>query len=76
VHHTHAWSLDGEQHVLTTHVMMCPDAKARDVRAVKDMMRDLKERYGLAHTTVEIELSEEDCSMQMKLGGEKKVCHE
>jgi cobalt-zinc-cadmium efflux system protein len=76
VHHTHAWSLDGEQHVLTTHVILCPDADAQDVRAVKDKMRDLKNRFGLAHTTVEIEHSEEDCSMQVKMEGDKQVCHE
>ena len=76
VHHTHAWSLDGEQHVLTTHVIMCPEAQAHDVSAVKDKMRDLKNRFGLVHTTVEIEHSEEDCSMQIKLASEKKVCRE
>jgi cobalt-zinc-cadmium efflux system protein len=63
IHHTHIWSLDGEQHVLTTHVMLCLDAKKEDIRAIKDKIRSFTEQYGLAHTTVEFEYLEEDCSM-------------
>ncbi len=76
VHHTHAWSLDGEQHVLTTHVVLCTGASITDVRAVKDKVRDLTGKYGLAHTTVEIEYTDEDCSMNLQVEGEQKVCHE
>lgn len=76
VHHTHAWSLDGEQHVLTTHVVLCAGASITDVRAVKDKVRDLTGKYGLAHTTVEIEYTDEDCSMNLQVEGEQKVCHE
>ena len=63
IHHTHIWSLDGEHHVLTTHVMLTEDAKKEDIRNIKCMLRDLKERFGLEHTTIEFEYSEEDCSM-------------
>lgn len=63
VHHTHVWSLDGEQHVLTTHVVLCLDAKKEDIRNVKEKIRDLTDRYDLAHTTVEFEYLDEDCSM-------------
>jgi len=76
VHHTHAWSLDGEQHVLTTHVAMCPGAQPDDVRAVKNKMHDLTERFGLAHTTVEIEHSDEDCSMQVKMKDGRQIGNE
>jgi len=63
VHHTHVWSLDGEQHVLTTHVVLCLDAKKEDIRRVKEKIRDLTDKYELAHTTVEFEYLDEDCSM-------------
>ena len=63
VHHTHVWSLDGEQHVLTTHVVLCMEAKKEDIRRVKEKVRDLTDKYELAHTTVEFEYLDEDCSM-------------
>ncbi len=63
IHHTHVWSLDGEQHVLTTHVVLCLDAKKEDIRSVKDKIRSLTEKYGLAHTTIEFEYLDDDCSM-------------
>jgi cobalt-zinc-cadmium efflux system protein len=63
IHHTHVWSLDGEHHVLTTHVVLCMDAKKEQIRAIKGKIKELSDRYGLAHTTVEFEYLEEDCSM-------------
>jgi len=63
IHHTHVWSLDGEQHVLTTHVVLCTGAKKEQIRAIKSKIKELSERLGLAHTTVEFEYFEDDCSM-------------
>jgi cobalt-zinc-cadmium efflux system protein len=66
IHHTHVWSLDGEHHVLTMHVVLCTDAKKEQIRAIKSKIKELADRYGLAHTTVEFEYLEEDCSMNNK----------
>ena len=63
IHHTHVWSLDGEQHVLTTHVVLGEGAKKEQIRAIKSKIKELSERHGLAHTTVEFEYLEDDCSM-------------
>ena len=63
VHHTHVWSLDGEQHVLTTHVVLCLDAKKEDIRKIKNKVRDLTDQFNLSHTTVEFEYLDDDCSM-------------
>lgn len=63
LHHTHVWSLDGEQHVLTMHVILCDGAKKEQIRAIKSKIKELSERHGLAHTTVEFEYLEDDCSM-------------
>ena len=63
IHHTHIWSLDGEHHVLTTHIVLCLDSKKEDIRKIKDGIRKMTEKYDLAHTTVEFEYLEEDCSM-------------
>lgn len=66
IHHTHIWSLDGEHHVLTTHVMLAEDAHKADIRNLKCMLRDLTDRYGFEHTTIEFEYKDEDCSMNNK----------
>lgn len=63
IHHTHLWSLDGEQNVLTMHIVLDLDAKKEEIRAVKNKIREFSEKYGLAHTTVEFEYLDEDCSM-------------
>lgn len=63
IHHTHAWSLDGENHVLTTHIILCPATKKEQIRAIKNRIRELALRFGVTHSTVEFEYMEEDCSM-------------
>jgi cobalt-zinc-cadmium efflux system protein len=63
VHHTHIWSLDGEHHVLTTHIVLCLDSKKEDIRNIKHFIRGLTNEYDLAHTTIEFEYLDEDCSM-------------
>jgi len=64
MHHTHIWSLDGEQHVLTTHVVLNQNAKKEEIRMIKNKIRDFAEVYGMVHTTVEFEYLDEDCSMR------------
>ena len=63
LHHTHIWSLDGEHHVLTTHIVLSLDSKKEDIRRIKDRIRKLTEQYDLSHTTVEFEYLDNDCSM-------------
>ena len=43
IHHTHVWSLDGEQHVLTTHVALKDGAKKEQIRAIKSKIKELSE---------------------------------
>lgn len=62
VHHTHIWSLDGEDHVLTTHLVVAPDASKDDLIRIKSDVRAITSEISLAHSTVELEF-EEDCSM-------------
>ena len=63
IHHTHVWSLDGEKHVLTTHVLLDNCAKKEDIRAVKHLVQEFTKEYDLAHTTIEFEYHDEECSM-------------
>ncbi len=61
-HHTHIWSLDGENHVLSTHLVVDPDASKDDLIRIKSDVRAITSELSLAHSTVELEF-EEDCSM-------------
>ena len=60
LHHTHVWSLDGEHHVLTTHVVVEDGATPQDVVDIKCEIRDLTGPLSLEHTTLEIEYESED----------------
>jgi cobalt-zinc-cadmium efflux system protein len=61
VHHQHLWSLDGEHHVLTAHVQVDVDLDTSKYGAIKDAISDALKHFELAHTTIEIELVQEDC---------------
>jgi cobalt-zinc-cadmium efflux system protein len=52
-HHIHAWSMTGEQHMVTLHVH--PTAGASPRQTVTAVRRRLSERFSIAHVTVQIE---------------------
>ncbi|MFD2230160.1 cation diffusion facilitator family transporter [Alkalimarinus sediminis] len=61
VHHFHLWSLDGESHVLTAHLVLSQPLDNGLQAAVKlDLAKGL-EPYRIAHTTIEFEQPEESC---------------
>ncbi|MFC0402013.1 cation diffusion facilitator family transporter [Paraburkholderia rhizosphaerae] len=57
-HHIHAWSITGEQHMVTLHVHPAGDANARDV--VIAVQRRLAVRFNIDHVTVQVE--QQECS--------------
>ncbi|MEQ9022537.1 MAG: cation transporter, partial [Pseudomonadales bacterium] len=64
VHHQHLWSLDGEHHVLTAHIVVDAYFNADEYGNIKETVAKALEQYGLAHTTIEIELKQEFCRDQ------------
>lgn len=58
VHHVHAWSITQERPIVTLHARLCEGSKAD--AAIHAIKRRLRERFGVAHATVEIELA--DCA--------------
>jgi cobalt-zinc-cadmium efflux system protein len=60
VHHLHIWQLDEQESSLEAHVVMSPGGRsaAEVKRAAKEAVAD---RYGIRHSTFEIEGVEEDC---------------
>jgi cobalt-zinc-cadmium efflux system protein len=56
VHHVHAWMLTSERPMVTLHVQLAPATNhAAALAAIKSR---LKERFGIAHSTVQIESAE------------------
>ena len=63
-HHTHAWSLDGEHHVLTTHLVVPANASKAEIVQVKHDALRFMEQVDLEHTTIEVEYEDENCRMK------------
>jgi len=64
VHHTHIWSLEGQKHFLSTHVVLGNEIKQEEIVCVKKEIRDLVKARGIEHVTMEIEFANEDCQGQ------------
>jgi cobalt-zinc-cadmium efflux system protein len=69
VHHTHIWSLDGEHHVLTTHVVVDPCTTRDQILQLKREINSFTDQMDITHTTLEIEYEDEDCRMIRNDGG-------
>ena len=54
VHHVHAWGLTAEKPLLTLHALIPENAKVQNV--IGDIKQLLKERFGIEHSTIQIEL--------------------
>ena len=61
VHHLHLWSLDGEHHVLTAHLILQRALTLEQQLHLKRTMSDRLREFDLAHTTIEFEFGEEAC---------------
>ncbi|MFG6150470.1 cation diffusion facilitator family transporter [Halobacillus sp. B23F22_1] len=62
-HHTHLWSLDGEHHAFSTHIVVPSTSSKEDVCIIKERVKEVLEPIHLDHITIEIEYEDEYCSM-------------
>ncbi|MEP4888881.1 MAG: cation diffusion facilitator family transporter [Aliiglaciecola sp.] len=61
VHHLHIWSLDGEQHVMTAHLVLNEQIAIPLMKEIKADLNTQLAPLNLAHTTIEFEFSDETC---------------
>lgn len=61
VHHSHLWSLDGEQHVFTTHVVVENTISASQIDSVKKQIKEMVKNYGIFEATIEVEFLGDEC---------------
>lgn len=66
VHHTHVWSLDGEQHVFTTHIKLKNISSLSSLMEVKNRVKNELKIYHFKHYTIETELETESCELENK----------
>lgn len=62
-HHTHIWSLDGQQNVLTTHMVIGKDSTKADMVQVREQAQAALDDLNLAHVTLAVEYEDEACVM-------------
>lgn len=61
VHDTHVWSLDGETHILSTHIVIKKDASKKDIQTIKQQSKQALKKIGIRHSTLELEFEDEQC---------------
>ena len=72
VHHTHLWSLDGDSHVLTTHIVVPPSTSRANVLTIKNEIKEIIQDLNVIHMTIEVECEGEDCLMAQA----QSACHD
>lgn len=65
VHHVHVWTLDGENHVLTAHIVMSRDTSRKEIVTLKRQVRAELPEDAFAHITLDVELEGEECGARM-----------
>jgi len=63
LHHTHVWSMDGEHHILTTHLIVNISITPEQAHDLKGQIkRDLFAKYHIQEATIEIEWPNHQCA--------------
>lgn len=64
LHHTHIWSLEGENHVFTAHLKLREISEFSEILEVKKKVKDILKDYAFEHYTIETELDSETCELE------------
>ena len=63
LHHTHVWSLDGEHHVVTSHLVLENISRYKQMDDVRQQALKALEEWEFSHHTLQLELDKEKCSL-------------
>lgn len=64
LHHMHVWSLEGTDHVFTTHIKLMNISHFQQLLDVKRDVKNVLQEYNFDHYTIETELDEETCGLR------------
>lgn len=63
MHHTHVWSIDGEHHILTAHVIVRTDCTIESAHELKSQIKKhLFDQFHIQEATLEIEWPDQKCA--------------
>ena len=62
-HHMHVWSMDGDHHVLTAHIVVDSEATMDDISNLRESVAALCREHRFSHSTIEIERGDDECRM-------------
>jgi len=62
IHDIHLWSLDGDYHVLSLHVVMKQAVSRKQLVETKQQIRDILALANVEHVTIEVEFPNEGCA--------------
>lgn len=63
LHHLHVWSLEGDNHVFTTHIKLKDISQFQQLLEVKKQVKNVLKQYRFDHYTIETELDKETCGL-------------
>jgi cobalt-zinc-cadmium efflux system protein len=61
IHDIHLWSLDGNNHIFSCHVIVKSNPTVQELSKIKANMKQRLEALGVSHSTLEFESSNEQC---------------
>ena len=63
-HDLHIWSMDGNYHVLSVHLVVDRNYTTEELVPLKEKLNRLVEKHGINHATYEFETEDEDCHLE------------
>lgn len=60
-HDIHVWSMDGNYHILTLHLVVSPDLSAAQQEDLKTRVKESLKKLSIKHSTVELETEDYGC---------------
>lgn len=64
VHHTHIWSIDSLNNVLTTHIVVKDNTTKDEIIDIKRRVKEITRSLNLKHSTIEVECESEFCKLR------------
>ena len=64
VHDSHAWTMDGEYHIFTIHIVLKNDHRLSELTVIKEKVKSIVKTGGIDHATIEFENENEDCMLE------------
>lgn len=68
LHHAHVWTLDGEQHIATMHLVVAGELAPTEIAALRRDVRSKLRELQIGHATLEVE-APEDCECTHESAG-------